>query len=103
SLRAELKDDGVCIMMACPGFTRTNLQSRALSGNGTINTLDRAIVGREASPQSVAQAIYKGVIKRKRTLVLTTVGKLSFLIAKYFPQLYEIMMSKSVKKEFIKR
>ncbi|GAB4220482.1 MAG: SDR family oxidoreductase [Spirochaetota bacterium] len=103
SLRAELKDDGVCIMMACPGFTRTNLQSRALSGNGTINTLDRVIVGREASPQSVAQAIYKGVIKRKRMLVLTTVGKLSFLIAKYFPRLYEIMMSKSVRKEFIKR
>ncbi|MEJ5361444.1 MAG: SDR family oxidoreductase [Spirochaetota bacterium] len=102
SLRAELKNDGVHVMMVCPGFTQTNLQSRALCGNGTLNIKDRAIVGREASPQSVAKEIYKGIIKRKRTLVLTTVGKLSYCMAKLLPRLYERMMAKSVKKEFVK-
>ncbi len=102
SLRSELKEYGVHVMMVCPGFTQTNLQSRALSGNGTINTSDRAIVGKEAHPQSVAKEIYKGVIKRKRILVLTAVGKLSYVIAKLFPRLYESMMTKSVKKEFIR-
>jgi NAD(P)-dependent dehydrogenase (short-subunit alcohol dehydrogenase family) len=100
SLLAELSDYGVGVMMVCPGFTRTNLQMRALAGNGSINVHKRAIVGKEAQPEDVAGAIVKGIMKQKRTLVLTPVGKLSFLIAKLFPLLYEHMMIKSVKEEF---
>jgi NAD(P)-dependent dehydrogenase (short-subunit alcohol dehydrogenase family) len=100
SLRAELIDYGVGVMMVCPGFTKTNLQMRALAGNGSINVQKRAIVGKEVQPQNVARAIVKGVMKQKRTLVLTPVGKLSFFIAKLFPRLYEQMMIKSVKEEF---
>ncbi len=103
SLRSELREYGVHVMMVCPAFTKTNLQSRALAGNGSVNITDRAIVGREASAESVAHIIYKGVIQRKRNLVLTTVGKLSYCIAKFFPSLYEIMMTRSVKEEFCKK
>lgn len=103
SLRSELKDYGVHVMMVCPGFTKTNLQSRALDGDGSINVKSRAIVGKEETPEKVARAIYKGVIQRKRNLVLTTVGKLSYYVAKLFPSLYETMMTRSVKEEFIKK
>lgn len=100
SLRTELKEYGVGVMMVCPGFTKTNLQMRALAGNGSINVRKRSIVGKEAQPEHVARAIVKGVMKQKRTLVLTPVGKLSYCIAKVFPRLYERMMVKSVKEEF---
>ncbi|MCX8123218.1 MAG: SDR family oxidoreductase [Spirochaetes bacterium] len=100
SLRSELTHYGVHVMMVCPSFTQTNLQLRALSGNGSVNISKRAVVGKEATPDTVAKAVYKGIIKRKRTLVLTPVGKLSYIVARVFPCLYEKLMIDSVKKEF---
>lgn len=100
SLRSELKEYGVGVMMVCPVFTKTNLQTRALAGNGSINVRKRSIVGKEAQPEHVARAIVKAVTKQKRTVVLTLVGKLSYCIAKICPRLYERMMVQSVREEF---
>lgn len=98
TLRAELKDSGVHVLIVCPGFTRTNLQSRALSGSGTIAAEPRTQYGKESSPESVAEAVYEGVRKRKRWVVLTAVGKMSRLLFTLSPALYDVMMIRSLKK-----
>ena len=36
SLRCELRYKGVHVMIVCPGFIRTNIQTRALGGDGKI-------------------------------------------------------------------
>ncbi|MBN1534882.1 MAG: SDR family oxidoreductase [Spirochaetes bacterium] len=100
SLRSELADLGVHVMMVSPGFTITNLQSRALDGDGSLNRKERSIPGSEATPESVAQAIYRGAVQKKMLLVLTTVGKASYLLARFFPSFYEKRMIKSVRSEF---
>jgi short-subunit dehydrogenase len=93
SLRTELIPHGVHVMMACPGFTRTQLQSRALHRNEGRRENDPDWVGKQANPEEVARAIYRAALKRKRLLVLTPTGKLSYYLNKVAPALYERMMA----------
>jgi NAD(P)-dependent dehydrogenase (short-subunit alcohol dehydrogenase family) len=99
TLRAELKGTGAHVMIVCPGFTRTNLQTKALDGKGQINPYPRSKVGREASPSEVAEAIFRGAEKRKSLLVLTPTGKLSYYLFRMIPQLYERWMARKLSKE----
>jgi NAD(P)-dependent dehydrogenase (short-subunit alcohol dehydrogenase family) len=99
SLRTELKDQGVHVMMLCPGFTATNLQSRALGGDGRVTTHPQSKVGREDTPEHVAEAVFRGVLKRRRMIVLTAVGKMTYCISRIAPGLYEAIMTRSLKQE----
>lgn len=98
TLRAELKPEGVHVMIVSPGFTRTNLQTHALGGDGGVAQEPRTQYGREASAESVAEALYDGVVKRKRWLVLTRVGKLSRLLVTLCPALYDRLMIRNLNK-----
>ncbi len=99
SLRAELKRDGVDVMIVCPGFTKTNLQTRALDGDGTVTKHPQSITGRQYEPEEIAGAVYKGAVRRKRLLVLSFVGKFTHLLNKVAPGLYERIMVKKMSPE----
>jgi len=100
SLRSELLPHGVHVMMACPGFTRTQLQSRALHRTKYQPRSEEDWVGKQAAPEEVARAIYRGAVKRKRFLILTPVGKLSYFLNKFAPALYERMMVRKLERKF---
>lgn len=99
SLRTELKESGVHIMMVCPGFTETNIEKNALDGDGSPTTHPRSTTGKIYSPGEVAAAIYNGYTKKKRLLVLSPIGKLAHIVSKLMPAYYEIAMAKKLKKE----
>jgi hypothetical protein len=46
-------------------------------------------MGKVASPQDVADAIYLAALKRRRLLVLSNVGWRARLLARFFPRLFE--------------
>ncbi len=102
SLRSEMRDQGVHVMIVCPGFIKTNLQSRALGGDGKVTTHPQSIVGRVDTPEHAAEAIYRAALKKKHILVLTTVGKMSYWISRLFPAFYERTMAKKLKDELIR-
>ncbi|MFA5906648.1 MAG: SDR family oxidoreductase [Desulfobacula sp.] len=99
SLRCELRHKGVHVMIVCPGFIRTNLQTRALGCDGRIATREQTKVGKEDTPENVARQIIKGIEKKKAILVLTFMGKLGYLVSRLFPVLYEHLMTRQFKKE----
>lgn len=92
TLRSEQAANGLAVMMVCPGFTRTSIESHALAGDGGTLGGGRSTFGREADPDEVADAIYRGALRRRRLLVLTPVGKLSWIVTRFWPALYERMM-----------
>jgi NAD(P)-dependent dehydrogenase (short-subunit alcohol dehydrogenase family) len=99
TLRTELFDEGVHVMLVCPGFIKTNLQSRALDGDGSITTHPQSHVGKQGTPESVAEAVYRAAIKRKPLLVLSPIGKLSYLMYRFAPKRYESIMAKKLRDE----
>ncbi len=86
-------------MIVCPGFVRTDLQTRALGPDGKIATDSRTTIGREDTPQSAAKQIVRALVKRKPMLVLTLAGKLGYLLSRLSPMLYERLMTHQFREE----
>jgi NAD(P)-dependent dehydrogenase (short-subunit alcohol dehydrogenase family) len=99
SLRTELSDKGVRVMMVCPGFTATNIEKNALDGDGRPTMHPRSTTGKIATPEEVAEAIYRGAVKNKRLLVLSRIGKLAYVVSKFFPAYYERAMARRLRHE----
>ncbi|WDP91335.1 MAG: SDR family oxidoreductase [Desulfobacter sp.] len=99
SLRCELRHRGVHVMIICPGFIETNLQTRALGGDGNITRHKQTRIGKQQTPGFVAAQIRKGVEKERPMMVFTFFGKLGYLISRLKPTLYERLMTRQFSSE----
>jgi NAD(P)-dependent dehydrogenase (short-subunit alcohol dehydrogenase family) len=99
TLRAELAGTGVTVTIVCPGFTNTGIAHAALDGDGSLTKHRQSTVGRIASAQEVATALHRAVAQEKRLVVLSAIGKLTYLMNKFWPARYERMMLRSLKSE----
>jgi short-subunit dehydrogenase len=85
SLRVENLKTGIHVMVACPGFTASNIRNTALDISGNQHGETSMDEGKMMSAEEVAKEIVKGVEKRKRTIIMTTQGKLAVWINKIYP------------------
>lgn len=93
TLRMEIDGSGVAVMLACPGFTATDLRKNALVGDGSVIRQPAVVLGAEvSSPRDVAEAIYQGALRRRRLLVLSNVNWRARLLARFFPRLFEKLL-----------
>jgi NAD(P)-dependent dehydrogenase (short-subunit alcohol dehydrogenase family) len=99
SLRTELKSAGVGVTIVCPGFTATNIDRNALNGDGRPATHPQSKVGKTATPESVAEAVFQAACRNKPLLVLSTVGRLTRIMTRCYPAFYEWIMARSLKSE----
>jgi len=94
SLRCELKHKGVHVLIVCPGFIKTNLQTTALGSDGNIAKHPQSTVGKQDTPEHAAEVIVTGAEKGKHLLVLTAIGKIGYWVSRLAPVFYERMMTK---------
>lgn len=99
ALRTENLKTGLHVMIACPGFTASNIRNTALSANGSAQGESPREEDKMMTAEKVAEHIYKGVICRKRQIVLTTQGKLVVFLSKFFPAFVSKMVFKAMAKE----
>jgi NAD(P)-dependent dehydrogenase (short-subunit alcohol dehydrogenase family) len=99
SLRAELAPAGVDVLIVCPGFTATNLSKAALDADGSVTRHPQSTVGRIATPESVADAVFDAATRGRRLLVLSAAGRAAYLLNRLWPALYERLMARSLRRE----
>jgi NAD(P)-dependent dehydrogenase (short-subunit alcohol dehydrogenase family) len=92
TLRTELADTDVNVMLVCPGYTATDLRKNVLVGDGSTSPQPVLTMGRVASPKDVAESIYQGALKRRRLLVVSNLDWRARLVARCFPRLFEHLL-----------
>jgi len=99
TLRAELLGHRVGVTIVCPGFVQTNLQTRALGGDGRVTAHPQSRVGRQISAETVAEAVLRAVVRRKPLVLLTPVAHLTYWLNRLLPTFYERLMARQLKSE----
>jgi len=94
ALRTELLEDGVNVMWVSPGFTSSNIRNVALDKDAKPQKENPMDEDKMMSAEECAGFILSAIEKRKRTLVLTFLGKSSLIINKLFPALADKMVRK---------
>jgi len=98
-LRTELLKTDVHVMTACPGFTASNIRIRSLTKDGSSQIESPRDEKKMMTAEECAEHIYNATVRRKRTLVLTTQGKLVVWLNKWWPSLADKMVYNVMAKE----
>ena len=99
TIRVETLNQGLHVMIACPGFTESNIRNTALTADGSQQGFTPLDEKNLMSADEVAKKIIRGIQKRKRTLIMTTQGKLTVMLGKLFPRFVDRQAYKIKKKE----
>ncbi len=86
ALRVENIHTGLHVLIACPGFTASNIRKTALDKKGNEQGDSPLEEKKLMTAEKVALKIANAVEKRKRTLVLTPIGKLTVFLNKFIPK-----------------
>lgn len=98
-IRIENMKKGLHVLIACPGFTASNIRNVALSKDGSSQGETPLDESKLMTAEAVASAILDAVEKRRDRIVLTTMGKLTVLLNKFFPKFMDGMVYNHMAKE----
>lgn len=99
SIRTEHLKDGLHVLVACPGFTASNIRNTALSADGGQQQESPLKEDKLMTAEEVARHIRTATEKRKRTLILTRQGKLTVFFNKWLPGWMDKMVFNHFAKE----
>jgi short-subunit dehydrogenase len=99
TLRVENLKTGVHVLMACPGFTASNIRKASLAADGTQQGESTMHEEKMMTSDKVAEIIANGVEKRSRTLIMTSQGKLLVFLNKFIPGFVDKMVYNTIAKE----
>ena len=98
-LRIENLKKDLHVLIACPGFTASNIRNVALAFDGSSQgetPLDESSL---MTAEAVASHIVAAIQKRKNKLILTNQGKMTVLLNKFFPSFMDKMVYNHMSKE----
>ncbi len=99
ALRIENLHRGLHVLVACPGFTASNIRNAALAADGSAQGESPRDEGRMMKAEEVAIHVLHAVEKRRNAIVLTRQGKLTVWLNKFFPSLVDKLVFNHMAKE----
>jgi short-subunit dehydrogenase len=95
SLRIELDNPNIHIMLACPGFIKTNVTLNALTSNGSAQgTMDNAQAN-GMLPAECAKQIIKAIKTKKEEIYIGGKEINGVLLKRFFPKLFSKIIRKA--------
>lgn len=98
-LRIENMKKGLHVLIACPGFTASNIRNVALSKDGTSQGETPLDEGKLMSAETVAVAVCDAIEHRRERLTLTFQGKLTVFLNKFFPKFMDKLVYNHMARE----
>lgn len=98
-VRIENMKKGLHVLIACPGFTASNIRNVALAKDGTSQGETPLDESKLMTAEKVAVHIIHAIEKKKERLILTTMGKMTVLLNKFFPKFMDKMVYNHMAKE----
>ncbi|MFI3268037.1 MAG: SDR family oxidoreductase [Rikenellaceae bacterium] len=99
TIRVENLKKGVHVMIACPGFTASNVRFSARTADGSAQGESPREETKMATAEEVATKIAKGVYRRKREVIMDFQGRATKFIKKFFPKLLDKLFYNHMAKE----
>lgn len=99
ALRTENRPHGLHVLIACPGFTASNIRQTALGADGQQQGESPRAEDRMMTAETVAVRLLNAIEKRKRFLVLTTQGKMTWWLNKIFPSWVDTLVFNHMARE----
>jgi dehydrogenase/reductase SDR family protein 7B len=98
-IRIENMKKGLHVLIACPGFTASNIRNVALSKDGTSQGETPLDEGKLMPAGEVARRIVLAIENKKDRIILTSQGKMTVLLNKFFPKFMDKMVYNHMAKE----
>ena len=99
SLRTEVEPLGVKVLLVCPSFISTGIERNALAGDGGPARHPQSIVGTRATPEAMAEKIFRAAEGERRLLLPDRVSRLSWWVSRLAPRCYESLMARKLRQE----
>ena len=89
TIRVENLKKGLHVMIACPGFTASNVRFSALTADGTQQGSTPREEGKMMTPEKVAHIVARGIKHRKRLCLMEAEGRATHFVKKFAPALVD--------------
>ncbi|MFW5657325.1 MAG: SDR family oxidoreductase [Bacteroidota bacterium] len=99
TIRVENMEKDVHVMLVHPGFTTSNIRNVALNKFGLPQVETPLEESKLMPAERVAKEVVKGILNKKRDIILTTEGKLITWLYRRVPQVAERLIYREMKKE----
>jgi short-subunit dehydrogenase len=99
SLRTELADEGIGVLIVCPSFIDTGIDKNALGGDGRPARHGQQIIGVRARPEDIAAEILHAARTDKHLLLPGRMAKLSWWVSRLAPGYYARVMARRLHAE----
>lgn len=91
TLRIENLRKGLHVMIACPGFTASNVRFSALTADGSQQGETPRNEAKMMTPREVAQIVERGILRRRRLCLMENEGRATHFVKKFAPAFLDRM------------
>ena len=99
TIRIENLKKGLHVMIACPGFTASNVRFSALTADGSEQGETPRDEEKMMTGEEVARIVAEGIVKRQRLCLMDGEGRATQLFKKFAPSLLDRIFYKVMARE----